>query len=160
MKISELYPFYSFQSPSSESPYYVAGVVEFASHFGAKEDVKKQLEVITGRYIAIIESPEADPVDILVFPELTLNQLETAATIPHQNDIVSPCNNTSYSDVVQNISCAAKRQKKYVVINLTTQHNCSKGNYDSDSGGICPSSGYLLYNTAVAFDRNGYVIAT
>lgn len=147
------------QSPS-ESPYYTAGVVEFASHFSVTENPKRQLEIITGRYLSIIDSPEANPVDILVFPELTLNQVETAATIPHQNDIVSPCNNTLYSDVVQTISCAAKRQRKYIVINLTTQHNCTKGTYDKDSDGVCPETGHILYNTAVAFDRNGYVIAT
>lgn len=148
------------QYSSSESPYYTAGVVEFASHFSVKENAKKQLEIITGRYISIIDSPEAVNCDILVFPEMTLNQLDTSATIPHQNDIVCPCNNSKYSDVVQNISCAAKRQRKYIVVNLTTQHNCSKGSIDVDSGTLCPSNELIFYNTAVAFDRNGYVIST
>lgn len=118
------------------------------------------MDVIAGRYLSIIDSPEAQPVDILVFPELTLNQVETAAIIPHQNDIVAPCNNNKYSLVVQNISCAAKRQRKYVVINLTTQHNCTKNTIDSDSGALCPPNEAIYYNTAVAFDRNGYVIST
>lgn len=151
---------FNFQYSTSESPYYTAGVVEFASHFSSQENAHRQLDIITGRYLSIIDSPEANAVDIMVFPELTLNQVETAAVIPHQNDIVAPCNNNKYSVVVQNISCAAKRQRKYVVINLTTQHNCTKDTIDADSGALCPANERIFYNTAVAFDRSGYVIST
>lgn len=152
--------FVSIQYSTSDSPYYVAGVVEFASHFNDYENPKEQLKIVTKRYLSMIESPEAANVDILVFPELSLNQVDTAATIPHQNDIVAPCNNSNYSPVVQNISCAAKTHKKYVVINLTSQHNCTKGTIDPDSRTTCPNDGVIFYNTAMAFDRKGYVIAT
>lgn len=138
----------------TSSEFYTAGVVEFAAA-NASLPPKDQLEYNLKQHIEIIDSADAKSVDVLVFPEFALNSFNTPAIIPREADRVSPCGLREYSVVVQRISCAAKRARKYVVINLTSQQNCS-----AKTDPQCNASGLVLYNTAVAFDRYGIVIST
>lgn len=138
---------------SKTIPYYVAGVVEYSP-----SDV---LAVDLNHFISIIESNETKTVDILVFPELVLNDVTTATSVPNAKDYIRPCGLQKYSKIIQDLSCSANRGRKYVVVNLTMKLNCSDEIADLNKANVtCPESGHHFYNTAVVFDRNGVVIAT
>lgn len=105
------------------------------------------------RYIDIIFSEEAINVDILVFPENTLNRQATAVIIPKENDFgIDLCTDRTYDIYLRNIVCAVKSARKYVVINLTTKWNCTEraGKNHLDQ---------CLYNTNVVLNRDGVIIS-
>lgn len=110
------------------------------------------------KYIEILSSEEAINVDILVFPENTLNRQDTAVIIPNENEFdIDLCANVTYDVNVRNIACTAKRLRKYVVINLTTKWNCTEraGENNLDH---CTNE-WELYNTNVVLNRDGVVIS-
>lgn len=146
------------QLTSSPNLYYEAGVVEFVTA-NSEDDPDDQLRDNLEKHIEIIESNEAKNLDILVFPEYSLNSVATAVFVPRVADHIVACNNTKFSSVVQRISCAAQRNRKYIVINLTTKDNCTGKPQNNDTK-MCISCGFNLYNTAVVFDRDGAVIST
>lgn len=132
--------------------FYYTAVIEFHSDVDAP-DIEDNLK----RFIIIIESYTAKQADIIVFPEFALmgaspnNSIE----IPDPSENHIPCDDVNYSHIIQNISCAAARVEKYVVINVMMRVNCTNG---TDTK--CPLTGYNVYNTIVVFDRNGAIIAT
>lgn len=134
---------------------YAAGVVEFAPEEKI-QNPQAQLAINLQKYKDIIHSEEAKGLEIIVFPEYTLNSHETPAVIPPPNQKFRACGNSSYSIVVQELSCAAARVGKYVVISLIVKRNCSE---ESELVNSTCTDGYNLYNSAVAFDREGIVIA-
>lgn len=142
---------------SKAKPYYKAGVVEYAPEH---DDVDSNLE----RFTTIIESDEAHDIDILVFPEFALNSISDPIEVPNAKDLIRPCGQPKYSNVMKTLSCSANRARKYVVINVTMKLNCSDDGTKSiqadESNVSCPKRGYYLHNTAVVFDRNGIVIST
>ena len=99
-------------------------------------------------------------VDILVFPEFTLNLISTAVTVPKPEDNVVPCNDDRWSRAIQNISCAAREAKKYVVIDVAMKRNCTEERAETNDTRPCTKGDWNIYNTAVVFDRQGQVIAT
>lgn len=106
----------------------------------------------TDKYIEILTSKEAHPVDIIVFPESTLNNILTAVLVPDTNTI-DLCQNATYDLNLRKISCAAQKLRKYVVVNLTMkqiQIECNFKNCTEKSN---------LYNTNVVLDRDGRVIS-
>lgn len=135
----------------------MAGVVEYAPDH---EDVASNLK----RFTAIIESDEAKDLDLLVFPEFALNSIAAPIEVPNAKDLIRPCGQQKYSDVMETLSCSANRARKYVVINVTMKLNCSDEGTKSVSADetnvSCPEWGYHMYNTAVVFDRNGIIIST
>lgn len=133
---------------SKSKPYYMAGVVEYAPDPGG-------IGPNVNRFMSIIEGDEAKDVDILVFPEFSLNNVSTPIEVPNAKDMIRPCGQQKYSDVMESLSCSANRARKYVVINVTTKLNCTE-----DATVSCPEWGYHMYNTAVVFNRNGIVVAT
>lgn len=126
----------------------MAGVVEYAPDPGG-------IGPNVNRFMSIIEGDEAKDVDILVFPEFALNNVSTPIEVPNAKDMIRPCGQQKYSDVMESLSCSANRARKYVVINVTTKLNCT-----DDATVSCPEWGYHMYNTAVVFNRNGIVVAT
>lgn len=110
-------------------------------------------------YIDIIKSNETAAVDILVFPEATLNKPANPATVPQLNENVVPCDSDRFSDIVKNISCAAKDSKKYVVINLYMERNCTDEAKAYNDTRPCTRGNINVYNAALAFDRTGTVVA-
>ncbi|KAG4066050.1 hypothetical protein HA402_001297 [Bradysia odoriphaga] len=144
---------------SPEATSYVAGVVEYQVDQGLTTDEiswtsDQMFQYNTEKYIDILYSVEATNVDILVFPENTLNRQATAVIIPKENEFdLDLCTNTTYNVNLRNIACAAKSLRKYVVINLTTKWQCI-GN-DSEQ---C-TDGWELYNTNVVLNRDGVVIS-
>lgn len=96
-------------------------------------------------YLDFIYSPDATGVDILVFPESTLNNFNLPFEVPDPADNVIVCDNSNYNVMLQAISCAARQTKKYIVINITERSN---------ETGVTKH-----HNTNVVFDRNGSVVS-
>lgn len=106
----------------------------------------------TEKYLQIMASKEAQPVDILVFPESTLNNLLTPVEVPDTHTI-ELCQNASYDLNLRKISCAALKLRKYVVINLTMKQLQIDCDFEN-----CTEK-WNMYNTNVVFDRRGRVIS-
>lgn len=60
----------------------------------------------------------------------------------------------SFKQVLQRLSCSAKRSRLYTVVNLGEVEKCSV-TINPD----CPEDGAFHYNTNVVFDRDGAFIA-
>ena len=147
--------FYKKSEPMSTS--YVAGVVEVA--VSNETDADEFLASNAKIYIDIIKSNETANVDVLVFPEATLNKPTNPATVPKKGEKVIPCDSNQFSPIVKNISCAAKESKKYVVINLYMERNCKEEAAATKDTRPCTRGEINVYNTALAFDRTGTVVA-
>lgn len=72
-----------------------------------------------------------------------------------------PCNSSEdYEDYLKRLSCAAANRSSYLVVNLKEKSVCT-----AETQAIigdnrpCSSTGYNLYNSNVAFDRNGTVVS-
>lgn len=146
-------------TPASNS--YVAAVVEFAPKFF--NDSKAILNSNVPMYVKYIEDAQKQNADIIVFPEDGLttyhlperSKLDSWTTvIPAPTNKYTPCseNMTGVSEALKNISCAAKKNKIYVVVNLPEKLPCT-------GDGDCPKDNIFYYNTNVVFDRNGTIIA-
>lgn len=95
--------------------------------------------------------------DIIVFSESTLNLPDRPAIVPKAEEKCVPCGNDKYPEEVTTASCAAKDAKKYVVVNLYMQQDCKE--QAAEDTRPCFRDNINIYNTAVAFDRHGMVIA-
>lgn len=61
---------------------------------------------------------------------------------------------------MKQLSCAAANKSIYVVVNVKEKAICTEETQALiGDKRPCSSSGYNLYNTNVAFDRNGTVVA-
>uniref|UniRef100_A0A1A9WT10 CN hydrolase domain-containing protein n=1 Tax=Glossina brevipalpis TaxID=37001 RepID=A0A1A9WT10_9MUSC len=151
----------SFQSMQSdalgEQFYYMAGVVEFRPEVaGTIDALSNHLQA----YKEIIGSPEAEDVDIIVFPEGTLNNDFQLSYVPSKKDNIVPCllseEENIYADFLIELSCAARTFKKYLVINLMEKEICWINSHDPRQ---CSRNGLNIFNTNVVFDRDGRVIS-
>lgn len=120
-------------------------MVEFSSqpYAGSSEET---LILASAAYLEFIAAEEADNVDIMVFPESTLNNFQNPFEVPDPaktGNVV--CNNDQYHKTMQAISCAAKQKRRYIVINVTER--------STETGTV------KHYNTNVVFDRNGSVVS-
>lgn len=147
----------SHQISSPNDDHYWAGVVEFSfkerSTNNESDFINTSLNLET--YKEIINSAEADPLDIIVFPEYGLSQVKTASFVPNPLDLIAPCNNLEYDPVVRDLSCVARVRQKYLVVNLVEKAFCPE---DVDSR-PCAPNGLYHFNANVVFDRHGRVIA-
>lgn len=121
-------------------PTYKAGVVEFNLDIDMTGQQKINENLI--RVMNIINSDETRNVDILVFPELILNDHTEPIQLIKSVEKHSPCDLPNVHRILYGISRAAKMSAKYIVITLITK--------DDDGH---------LYNTALVFDRKGFIIA-
>uniref|UniRef100_A0A0A1XF77 Vanin-like protein 1 n=1 Tax=Zeugodacus cucurbitae TaxID=28588 RepID=A0A0A1XF77_ZEUCU len=140
-----------------QSFYYTAGVVEFRP----AQNVPNALADNLAGYLEILSSEAAKATDIIVFPEGTLNTIDTATFVPDPTVELetTPCllgNTSDYSDFLVQLSCAAREARKYVVINLTERAKCI---VSKDDPRPCASNGINIFNTNVVFDREGQVIS-
>lgn len=102
--------------------------------------------------------------DIIVFPEMTLNQMQTAVEIPEPKDNVSPCDSADYPDnsLVKQISCSAKMYRRYVVVGVVTKVACPDDDMiaQNDQRNCSDRDDTMsYYNTNVVFDRTGTVVS-
>lgn len=137
-----------------QSSTYKAAVVEFAPTWDPNNESTN-----AKRYADIIKSDEVKEVEIIVFPEDALIREFEPIAVPRTEDKVIPCENDKYSDILKIISCAAKEARKYVVVQLYMKRNCKEDRaFNPDDSRPCTKED-IIYNTAVAFDRDGTVIA-
>jgi len=138
-------------------------VVEFAPDQTRNFTSAQLLNANLQRYLQImIDAPAT--LDILVFPEMTLNSMLQAVEIPEAAEKIVPCDNSTFAEgnLVKLISCSAKSYQRYIVANFITKVQCPDpemiANGDTRN---CSrrADGFSYYNTNVVFDRKGEVIA-
>lgn len=111
-------------------------------------------------YLEILNGSVGQNLDIIVFPESTLNNDVEMTFVPDPAiNHTAPCDqvddrNSPYHEFLRRISCAASQAKTYVVINVKEKENCT-----TRTGVSCASNGLNIYNTNVVFDRSGRVIS-
>lgn len=113
------------------------------------------------KYLKIMEEAPSD-LDIIVFPEMTLNNMETAVETPEPNDKVVVCDAYPVDNIAKQISCAAKNFKRYVVINVVTKARCPDDDMianDDPRDCAAREDGFSYYNTNIVFDRTGRLIS-
>jgi pantetheine hydrolase len=112
-------------------------------------------------YLKILEEAPSS-LDIIVFPESTLNVLLQAIEIPEPTELSSPCDDENYprDGILSTISCSAKKYNRYIVINIITRVKCpDKEMLENEDPRNCSENGYSNYNTNVVFNRNGTIIS-
>ncbi|KAI4504061.1 hypothetical protein M0802_000532 [Mischocyttarus mexicanus] len=144
-------------TPASEN--YTAAVVEFAPNVVANNSRETILSNIN-MYENFIRNASIQNADIIVFPEdgITTYNLPQKSQMDSWSTVIpsakfTPCTQDmdGMTQELKRISCAAKNNKIYVVINIAERVPC----YDNE----CPKNESLYYNSNVVFDRNGTVIA-
>ncbi|XP_005179984.2 vanin-like protein 2 isoform X1 [Musca domestica] len=140
------------------SNFYTAGVVEFRPTIAGMSSADLVADHLRA-YLEIITSNEAADVDILVFPEGTLNNALQLTYVPSEKQEIIPCshpNATEYAEFLVALSCAAAQVRKYLVINLSEKEDCPATPADTRP---CATNGLNVYNTNVVFDREGRIIS-
>lgn len=155
--------FYLLQASTPTSPSYEAGVVEFSYERNDTFTPAQTLQSNLNQYLSIMGRAPAN-LDIIVFPEMTLNGMETAVETPEPSDKISPCDNSSYplENLVKQISCAAKSFERYVVVNIVTKAQCPDADmiaYEDPRNCSERADDMSYYNTNVVFDRTGALIS-
>ncbi|XP_011183793.2 vanin-like protein 1 [Zeugodacus cucurbitae] len=148
------------QASDSKYSHFVAGVVEFRPDFIGLT-TEQLIAKHTDAYIEILSSPEALETDIVVFPEGTLNNEFKTSYVPAPEAAIIPCleanQSSRYEHFLIALSCAARDNRKYVIINLTEKEDCvANAAFDPRP---CATNGLNIYNTNVVFDREGRVIS-
>ncbi|XP_046688641.1 vanin-like protein 2 isoform X2 [Homalodisca vitripennis] len=139
---------------------YTAAVVEFAptqSDHGPADTLLDNAR----RYIDIIKTAATHNANIVVFPECGLTTIKIPVVrqdiFPFLIELpevgTNPCDLVDSHQVLQLLSCAAKHNAIYVVVNLSELAHCSVGETD------CPPDGSLFYNTNIAFNKSGHIVA-
>ncbi|CAB3360092.1 Hypothetical predicted protein [Cloeon dipterum] len=138
---------------------FYAAVVEFSPKGALNNITHSVVEENLREYQKFIEHAKSLGADIIVFPEYGLTTiepynkpslaLELSQFVPDPDgEKISPCDlETNELDlrVVHKLSCLAKQNQIYLVVNLIQK--------------VIDKSEILLFNTNVVFDRNGKVIA-
>ncbi|XP_058803524.1 vanin-like protein 1 isoform X2 [Phymastichus coffea] len=142
---------------------YMAAVVEYSPIIYSMDN-QNLGQLNAENYLKIIDKAASYAIDIIVFPEssltissyknVTFTRSHLASYIPDPVDNIIPCIDKSrpYEYSFRSMSCAARDYQIYVLVNHREKVDCTPGNG-------CPNDGLLIYNTNVAFDRNGKVIA-
>ncbi|XP_077299162.1 vanin-like protein 1 [Arctopsyche grandis] len=148
------------QQSTAESLEYIAAVVEYHPFRGNSFDaVQRNLE----NYLEIINNASAESVDIIVFPEATLNRdwefgvstKFSAVRVPPEAENAIPCGKKDeYSEILDQLSCAASSEKMYIVVNVAEIANCT-----DTSNKKCKEGEDIFFNTNVVFDRSGKIIS-
>uniref|UniRef100_A0A6M2DYN1 Putative carbon-nitrogen hydrolase n=1 Tax=Xenopsylla cheopis TaxID=163159 RepID=A0A6M2DYN1_XENCH len=145
---------------------YKAGVVEYYPSSDKNFDNKVQNNL--DAYKNFTNNATKEKVDILVFPEGTLNggikdreeAKNKAVEFKFPNkEILCPPSHTKPS-IMETLSCQAKANKIYVVVNLSEKERCTpQSQQAAQDDRPCATDGNNYYNTDVAFDRNGAIVA-
>ncbi|XP_034483901.1 vanin-like protein 2 [Drosophila innubila] len=142
------------QAAIDKANFYTAGVVEFRR--ANDDDWRNNYD----GYVEIINSENAKATDIIVFPEATLNGLNSTSFVPDPEKNINPCLEDAefnyYAEFLVKLSCAARNVSKYIVINLSERQLCSDTPEDTRP---CAPNGFNVFNTNVVFDRNGTVVS-
>ncbi|EDW62339.1 vanin-like protein 2 [Drosophila virilis] len=134
---------------------YHAGVVEYPDETGTP---RERTTKATNGFVAILESNDTADLDIIVFPEYVLSNLEMATFVPHPSQNITPCYSPDYELFLVELSCATRSRGIYVVINVVEKELCGN-NYGSDTLNPCPAAGFRYFNTNIVMDRSGRVVS-
>ncbi|XP_046383173.1 vanin-like protein 3 [Ischnura elegans] len=149
---------------------YRAAVVEYHPLGDRHDNASHILNLNVAEYETLIEEAKRKGADIVVFPEYGLTQLaasssrnlaiqfaQSVPTPPAPGTPSSaaqvPCLLPNSSMAIRRLSCSARENQIYVVVNLLEIAPCSITDH------ACPEDGFFIYNTNVAFDRNGGVVS-
>ena len=139
---------------------YVAAVVEYRPYTGAQ----KNLQALQ----PLVESAARSGADVVVLPEygITGSMYVGRASLSKQMEQIPspanatgspiiPCNNSDFNDRphFQALSCLARSNTVVLLANYGDKQPCS-----TDTEG-CPSDGFFMYNTNIAFDKDGRYLA-
>lgn len=138
-------------------------MVEFGYERDPSLNTAQRLESNLAKYLEIMGSAPAE-LDIIVFPEMTLNGMETAVETPEPDQKISPCDNADFAadDLLKKLSCSAQTYKRYLVVNIVTKMQCPDADMTAagDTRNCSDrSDGMSYYNTNLVFDRKGSVIS-
>ncbi|KAL6266517.1 hypothetical protein P5V15_003365 [Pogonomyrmex californicus] len=150
----------SYQKSTIDSPTYIAAVVEYSPIYLTNS--AETLKANTKAYVKYIKTASLNNADIIVFPEDGLTTIhlperqqmgDWTTTIPSASFNYIPCiqDTIEVSETLKNISCAARDNEIYVVINIAEKVPCTDVS--------CPKDKMFYYNSNVAFDRTGKIIA-
>ncbi|KAL6266516.1 hypothetical protein P5V15_003364 [Pogonomyrmex californicus] len=150
----------SYQKSTVDSPTYTAAVVEYPPIYFLND--VRTLKLNTEAYIRYIKIASLNNTDIIVFPEDGLTTVylperekmgDWTTIIPSASFNYTPCiqDTIKVSETLKNISCAARNNEIYVVINIAEKVPCTDVS--------CPKDKVLYYNSNVVFDRTGKIIA-
>lgn len=153
--------FLQASTPSSST--YEAGVVEFNYERDPNVNPVERYAASLAQYLEIMTKAPAT-LDIIVFPEMTLNGMETAVRLPETKYKVSPCDDANYTkdSLLKLLSCSAKTYQRYVVVDIVTKAFCPDEDMIANADPRkCTDrkDGMSYYNTNVVFDRNGTLIS-
>lgn len=141
---------------------YVGAVMEHTVYNGVEgESSDSKLSKNIEAYEQAVALSAKHGVQVLVFPEFGLTPVAMEKrsdlypyieVIPSVSDNVTPCNDASFSDrpILQRMSCAAKKHKQLILVNMIDKVDCSVA---TDAN--CPSDGHYQYNTDVIFNEHG-----
>lgn len=149
------------QASTPQLNYYEAGVVEFNYERNPNISEAVRTKSNIDKYVEIMENASSK-LDIIVFPEMTLNNMETAVETPEPKDKVAPCDGYPVDNIIRRVSCAARSSQRYVVINIVTKALCpDEDMVANEDPRDCKSreDGFSYYNTNIVFDRNGTLIS-
>ncbi|CAD7080642.1 unnamed protein product [Hermetia illucens] len=160
MEVIEAYP--------SEKDYYTAGVLEY-NFFTSNKSFRESVELNLNEYVRFIKLAKSKDVEILVFPEATLNLYfvdvreqisEYAVVIPDPKLEIAPCEyEEDYSFILVELSKAARDNQIYVLVNVVEKDFCTWGSDACKPPYNVQNDGYSLYNTNIVFDRKGRIIS-
>eukprot|EP01132_Coremiostelium_polycephalum_P001510 gene1510-1902_t len=163
------YHHYSF----NDDDYYTAAVVDYSPIFykyGLNITKETAVEYMMGNvknYQIYSETAASKGAQIIVFPEYgilgdffhtrdqALFYLEAIPDPPLCDYPIIPCGNSTFDDrpVLQTLSCIAISNSIVVIVDMGDVQYCNSTTPN------CPSDGRFQFNTQVAFDSNGQLIA-
>ncbi|XP_044740034.1 vanin-like protein 2 [Chrysoperla carnea] len=141
---------------------YIAGVYE--QHL---DDQGKFVEYNLKTYNSVASDAKKLGVDILVFPEEGIYPdpdlkapTNFSLYVPNPVQKISPCYYNNFSSVMKNLSCLAKQYEMYIVANVNEIFDCNNiTQKELNDTRDCGLDKVYFFNTNIAFDRNGTVIA-
>ncbi|XP_029667481.1 vanin-like protein 2 isoform X1 [Formica exsecta] len=148
------------QISTPDSPTYIAAVVEYHPEYTT--DSNETLKKNSDAYVEHIKTARVHNADIIVFPEDGLTTVKFpkreemqnwTTIIPSASFNYTPCTDSTIevSETLKKISCAARNNTIYVVINIAEKLPCIED--------VCPKDKMFYYNSNVVFDRTGKIIA-
>lgn len=151
------------ENSADSRTHYIAAVVEYSPEGNInKQTPSSFIERNWENYYNYMLEAHQLSVDIIVFPECgltTTNLPPREQLLPFLTEIPepgsNPCSNKTYGGILEKASCAARETRMYTVINLPEMAPCS----NSSNSIWCPEDGSYIFNTNVAFDREGTIVA-
>ncbi|RWS25626.1 pantetheinase-like protein [Leptotrombidium deliense] len=152
-----------FCSASANENCFRAAVYEAALVKDDYECAKQEINSNLAVYEYVVKKASQNMAHIIVFPEHGIfptydrnKTLRYSEVIPSKMGKVNPCKKRkkfANRPIQLKLSCAAKKNRIYIVANLAEVEYC----HSKKRG--CPEDGRFQYNTAIAFDTNGVIVA-